>query len=138
MAGFVSTVRVRYAETDQMGVAHHGAYIPWFEEARIEWLRACGISYRDLERQGILMPVVEVANTYKRPLRFDDVAELVTSAEVLGPSRVRFSTEVRLQGEDMLRAEAQVTVAATTPEGRPTRLPPALSATAMQGPKQAP
>ena len=126
MTPFVTRVRVRYAESDQMGVAHHGAYVAWLEEARIEWLRTVGVRYRDLEKAGTLMPVVELQLAYKRPLRFDDEAELTTTAEVLGPTRVRFTTIVRLLGDSAPRAEGSVTVAATTPEGRPTRLPPAV------------
>lgn len=117
-------VRVRYAESDQMGFAHHGAYVVWCEEARIEWLRARGRSYRELEEQGVLMPVVELALRYRRPSRFDDQLELATTAEALGPSRLRFTTVVRC-GEEV-RAEAQVTVAATGRDGRPTRLPAGL------------
>jgi acyl-CoA thioester hydrolase len=125
----VTTVRVRYAETDQMGVAHHGAYVAWLEEARIEWLRALGVNYRDLERDGVLMPVVDLRIAYKRPLRFDDLAELRTEGEATGPSRVSFRTQIRLSGEDAVRAEGLVVVAATTRDGRPTRVPPVVSAT---------
>jgi acyl-CoA thioester hydrolase len=117
-------IRVRYAESDQMGFAHHSAYVVWCEEARIEWLRAHGRSYRELEEQGVLMPVVELALRYRRPSRFDDRLDLVTSAEPLGPSRLRFTTVVRCGDE--ARAEAQVTVAATDRNGRPVRLPAGL------------
>src|SRR3954464_10718258 len=115
------TIRVRYAESDQMGFAHHGAYVTWLESARIEWLRAAGASYRDLEASGMLMPVVECAIRYRKPLRFDDLAELDTTIAASGPSRITFATTVRLGAETC--AEGRVTVAAVTREGRPTRLP---------------
>lgn len=118
------TIRVRYAESDQMGVAHHSAIVPWLEEARIEWLRARGHSYRELEASGLLMPVIELAVRYRRSLRFDDLAELATTVEAKGPSRLAFHTAVR-RGDELC-AEATVTVAATDRTGRPVRLPPDL------------
>lgn len=114
-------IRVRYAESDQMGVAHHGAYVPWLEEARIEWLRSIGHSYRQLETEGILMPVVELTVRYKRSLRFDDQATLTTDAVVAGPTRMTFRT--RIAHGETLCAEAEVTVACINREGRPIRLP---------------
>lgn len=123
MTAHVHTIRVRYSETDQMSVAHHGAYVAWLEEARIEWMRAHGCSYRDLEKQGVLMPVVDLTIFYKRSVRFDDVLELTTSAELAGPSRVTFQTTVRVKGDDQVCAQAQVSVAAVTPEGKLTRVP---------------
>jgi acyl-CoA thioester hydrolase len=116
-------IRVRYAESDQMGFAHHANYVVWLEEARIEWLRAVGLSYRELEAQGVLMPVIEVGITYKRSFRFDDDVELVTRAEVLGRTRVSFATRIQLHGEDSARAEGRVVIAAVNREGRPQRIP---------------
>ncbi len=118
------TIRVRYAESDQMGVAHHASYIPWLEEARIEWLRARGSSYRALEAGGVLLPVIDLRIRYKKPLRFDDLATLVTSARLDGPSRLTFLTVIRL--DDAVCAEAEVALATVNPQGRPIRLPAAL------------
>nr|MBA3710707.1 acyl-CoA thioesterase [Planctomycetota bacterium] len=104
----VQTIRVRYAESDQMGFAHHAAYVVWLEEARIAWLRAVGASYRDLEASGVLMPVIECSIRYRKSLRFDDLAELETAIAVLGPSRLSFTTVVRLDGA--VCAEGTVTI----------------------------
>jgi len=128
MAAHVVTLRVRYAETDQMGVAHHSAYVPWLEEARIDWLRAIGHSYRDLEAGGILMPVIELQVRYQRSVRFDDQVTMSTTAEVAGPSRMVFRT-VLSHGE-VACATACVTVAAVNAAGRPIRLPAAIVAAA--------
>ena len=114
-------IRVRYAETDQMGVAHHAAYVPWFEEARIEWLRARGRSYRQLETEGLFMPVIELSVRYRRSLRFDDQATMFTIAIATGPSRLCFSTRI-VHGE-VTCAEATVTVAAVDATGKPRRIP---------------
>lgn len=123
---FIHRFRVRYGESDQMGIAHHAAYVTWLEEARIELMRARGVSYRDLEGQGILMPVIELGIRYRRSLRFDDVAECATTVEQAGPSRLVFRTTVRL-GEQVC-AEAEVTVAAVDRSGRPMRLPTDIGA----------
>lgn len=119
-------IRVRYAETDQMSVAHHAAYIVWLEEARIAWMRSNGLSYRDIEASGTLMPVIDVHIAYKRPARFDDVLELTTTATAAGPSRVVFTTVVARAGEQL--AQAEVTVAATDTTGRPMRIPDGVKA----------
>jgi acyl-CoA thioester hydrolase len=121
----VHRIRVRYAETDQMGVAHHASFVIWCEEARIAWLRASGASYRDLEASGVLMPVVDLHLRYLRPLRFDDEAVLTTTATRVGRVRLSFATTID-QGADRC-AEAVVVVAATDRGGRPVRLPDGLA-----------
>lgn len=122
---FTNTIRVRYGESDQMGVAHHGAYITWLEECRIEMMRARGTSYRQLEEQGIFMPVVELNIRYRRSLRFDDVAECTTTISERGPSRMTFSTVI--SGHGQVCAEARVTIAAVDGSGRPMRIPAAVA-----------
>ena len=63
---------VRYGETDQMGVVHHSNYLRYFEVARLEWLSALGVSYTSMEKEGLIMPVIDVKVTYKTPALFDD------------------------------------------------------------------
>ncbi len=126
MATGTHTIRVRYGESDQMGVAHHAAYVTWLEECRIELLRELGCSYRELEQKGILMPVIELSVRYRRSLRFDDVMTCVTTATAKGPSRVEFSTT--LSHNDIVCAKATVTIAAMSPAGRPVRIPPEIVA----------
>ena len=70
-------VRVRYAETDQMAVAYHGNYLPWFEMARTTLLREHGLPYRQLEADGFFLPVLEIGIRYQRPARYDDVLTVV-------------------------------------------------------------
>jgi len=91
---YVHRIRVRYAETDAQQVAHHSAYVVWLEEARIEALRSLGRSYRVLEEEGVLMPVIEVQVRYRRALRFDDEPELVTTVGREGRTRLRFETVI--------------------------------------------
>jgi acyl-CoA thioester hydrolase len=126
MPAHLHRIRVRYGESDQMGVAHHAAYVTWFEECRIEMMRSLGVSYRELEERGVLMPVVELNVRYRRSLRFDDAASCATSARLAGPSRVVFSTVISRDGT--VCAEAEVTVVATGKDGRPQRVPADLVA----------
>ena len=121
MSQQVHRIRVRYAETDQMGVAHHAAFVTWLEEARIAWMRSNGLSYRDIEASGTMMPVVDVHVIYKRPAKFDDVLEFVTTAKASGPSRVVFATTISRGGDQL--AVAEVTIAAVDAAGKPIRIP---------------
>jgi acyl-CoA thioester hydrolase len=114
--------RVRYAETDRMGVAYYANYLVWFEVGRAEWLRARGLSYRSLEESGIILPVIEAHCDYRRSLRYDDAIAIRTSAVLLSPVRVQFDYEIA--GPDGAPAAAGRTVhAAADPRGRPCRLP---------------
>ncbi len=120
--------RVRYAESDQMGLAHHGAYVTWFEAARIEWLRDYHLSYRQLEIDGIMMPVVTLNVTYKKPLRFDDELVLRTTVAILGRTRIAFTTaiftaESATQPDAQAHAIGEVVVACVGKDSRPIRVP---------------
>lgn len=87
-------LRVRYQETDRMNVVFHGNYITWFEVGRTEWIRALGISYRDLEERGLLLPVVDLQVKFKRPALYDDQVVVYTRLQQLSPLRVTFATQV--------------------------------------------
>lgn len=86
-----SLVRVRYAECDPMGVAHHASYVPWLEVARTDLLRATGVSYADLERAGVYLVVVRLECSFRRPAFYDDLLEV--RAVVSGGSRVKIRHE---------------------------------------------
>lgn len=111
-----------------MGYAHHSAFVVWMEEARIEWLRSIGHSYRQLEEQGVLMPVVELQLDYRKPFRFDDVVVLDTAVEAVGRSRIQFKTLFRLDGATDVQAEGRVVIACINREGRPQRMPAGVAA----------
>ncbi|MEK6630548.1 MAG: thioesterase family protein [Acidobacteriota bacterium] len=116
-------VRVRYAETDQMGVVYYANYLAWFEVARAEWLRAVGWTYRAMEEDGTRLPVIEAHCEYHQPARYDDEIEIRTRAEMLSPVRVKFSYEVVRHGEGVVAASGHTVHAATDVNGRPKRLP---------------
>jgi acyl-CoA thioester hydrolase len=118
-----STLRVRYAETDQMGVAWHGQFFAWFEVGRTDLLRHYGCTYRELEEQGLRFPVIEVAARYLKPARYDDVLEVRTRLTRLGHVRLAFEYEVHRDGTDGPLATGSTVHAALDREGRPCRLP---------------
>src|SRR5947207_3255756 len=101
-AGFNETLtEVRYGETDQMGYAHHSIAVLWFEMGRVAWLRQRGLSYRALEEQGILLPVVAMAMRYHAPGRFEDRLVIHTHLIDLGKTRVTFENRVlRVEGDE--------------------------------------
>lgn len=91
---YESTVRVRYAETDASGLAHHAAYVPWLEIGRVEWLRFLGQSYASLERSGYHLAVVELHCRYVRPARFDDELIVRTAITRIRSRELSFVYEI--------------------------------------------
>lgn len=87
-------LRVRYVETDASGITHHSAYIPWLEAGRVDWLREAGLSYRDLEREGYNLPVIELHMRYVTATRFDDALVVRTALADLRSRGLRFVYEV--------------------------------------------
>lgn len=77
MRPFELQVQVRYAETDAMGVVHHSRYFVWLELARIEWLRQLGLNYKEMEKRGFFIPVVQANLSYKKPVFFDDILRVI-------------------------------------------------------------
>ena len=118
---FTTTLRVRYAETDQMGVVYHGNYFAWFEVGRVELLRTLGYSYRSLEQEGCALPVVEVSCRYRRPARYDDLLTLETQIKALRGAIVIFSYGLYRDAE--LLAEAETKHVAVGGDMKPCRLP---------------
>lgn len=86
----VSKLRVRYHETDQMGVGWHGNYVAWFEVARTDWLRQQGMSYKDIEVNGILLPVLRVVCNYVKAVRYDDSLEVAARLKAYNGVRLSF------------------------------------------------
>jgi acyl-CoA thioester hydrolase len=91
----VTTLRVRFAETDLMGIAHHASYLVYFEAARVEWLRRRGVTYADWAHKGIHVAVVEVNVRYKAPARFDDLLAIETALAELRAVSMRFVYVIR-------------------------------------------
>jgi acyl-CoA thioester hydrolase len=95
-----SRLRVRYAETDQMGVVYYANYLVWMEVGRVELCKTLGFDYRDMEREGILMAVVEANCRYLSPARFDDEVVVKTWVEAANMRVIKFAYEMHAAGEE--------------------------------------
>jgi len=104
---FETTLRVRYAETDQMAVVYYANYINWFEVGRTEMLRQMGLTYREMEEDGMVLPVVEVKCRYKHPARYDDEITIRTWVVHMRRSLLRFQYEVVRKSDGRLLAEGE-------------------------------
>ena len=118
-------VRVRYAETDRMGLLHHANYFVYFEMGRTELLRKRGMTYRDMEDAGHLLVIVDLGCKYKRPAYYDDVLTLRTTVERV--THVKIIHKYELLRDGQLLAEGHSTLACVDREGRPQALPESLS-----------
>ncbi|HEY7791175.1 MAG TPA: thioesterase family protein [Vicinamibacterales bacterium] len=118
-----SRVRVRYAETDTMGVVYYANYFVWFEVARTDLLRAAGWTYREMEGDGIQLPVIEAHCTYRQSARYDDEIDVRTTGHLLSPVRLAFEYEVVRPADGARLAEGRTVHAAVTSDGCPCRLP---------------
>jgi acyl-CoA thioester hydrolase len=118
---FAHRVRVRFAETDAMGIVHHSRYLPYLEEARVEYLRHIGRPYHEIRATGIEMAVLEAFVQYRQPLRFDDVVEVHVAMGTV--TRTTFQMTYLLTVDGGIRATAVTAHGAITPDGRATRLP---------------
>ena len=126
-------LRVRYADTDRMGVVYYANYFVWFEVGRTEWLRDTGWTYRDMEHSGIALPVIEAGCQYRLPARYDDEIEVATRATLVSHVRIRFDYKVnRLEpspgspAQATLLAAGHTVHAATDATGKPSRLPASI------------
>jgi acyl-CoA thioester hydrolase len=118
------TIRVRYSETDQMGYVYYGNYGAYFEVARTEAFRTLGVNYKELERSGIMMPVLEMKTRYLRPARYDDLLTI----KVMLPTkprgtRITFEYEVLNEAQDLLTRGETTLVFVDMKTSRPIPLP---------------
>ena len=118
-----SHVRVRYAETDQMGVVYYANYFVWFEVGRAELLRSLGWSYREMEHAGVTLPVIDAQCQYHRPAKYDDELDVKTEGRMLSPVRMEFVYEVVRRADQSIAASGRTVHAAVDSTGKPCRLP---------------
>jgi acyl-CoA thioester hydrolase len=114
-------VRVRFNETDLMGVVHHGSYLVYFEAARVEWLRRRGGTYADFAARDLHLPVVEAHLTYRAPSHFDDVLEVETTLSELRVASMRFTYRIHRGG--VLIADGWTRLACIDQTRKPIRIP---------------
>ncbi len=123
MTDHVSILKVRYAETDQMGVVHHGNYAQYLEIARIEWLEKIGISYKSMEKNGIMLPVYEMNFKFKKSAFFDDELKIITSLRQTPDVKIIFDYKIYNQEEELLTTANTVLVFMDAETRRPIRCP---------------
>ena len=113
-----SRVRVRYAETDQMGVVYYANYLVWMEVARVEYCRQIGFEYRDMEADGAVLAVTEAKCQYRAPARFDDEVGIVTRMTEARSRTIRFAYEMRRVGDNQLLARGETLHAVCDRDGK--------------------
>jgi acyl-CoA thioester hydrolase len=118
-----STVRVRYAETDKMGIVYYAHYLVWFEIGRTEWLRDTGWTYLAMEGEGFGLPVIEAQCEYKSSARYDDELQIETAARLVTPIRLAFDYRVLRPADGQTVATGYTVHATVDRSGRPVRLP---------------
>lgn len=117
-------IRVRYKETDAMGILHHSNYFTYFEMGRTELLRKNGIRYRDMEADGVFVVVVRINCKYHQPARYDDVLALTTTTTRVSAAKIEHAYQVTRDG--VLIAEGQSTLACVDRDGKVRRVPDSL------------
>lgn len=118
------TIRVRYAETDRMGLLHHANYLVYFEQGRTELLRSQGVAYKDMEDQGFLLVLTRVAVRYRSPARYDDVLTLRTT--VVRTTLVKIEHRYEVLRDGVLLAEGETTLGCVGRDGKVQPLPELL------------
>lgn len=95
-------IRIRYGETDQMGVVHHGNYVLYLEMGRTEWLRTFGISYSQMEREGVMLPVISMALNYKKSAHYDAIIKVKTQLRKTPSVKIEFEYEITNEAGEIL------------------------------------
>lgn len=120
-------LRVRYSETDRMGIVYHAHYVVWFEIGRTEYCRAAGVPYRAMEDEGLLILVTNVECTFRRPARYDDAVRVITAMPELSARGLAFTYEIR-DGGDVRLANGSSRHVFADSSGKPARAPEPLLA----------
>ncbi|MDT0649601.1 acyl-CoA thioesterase [Autumnicola edwardsiae] len=124
MKSHISHVKVRYAETDQMGVVHHGNYAQYLEMARIDWLTELGISYKSMETNGIMLPVFELSFKFLRPATFDEILKIETRLKEKPGVKIAFDYSIFNEKEELITTANTVLVFMDSGTRKPVKCPP--------------
>ncbi|TJY36099.1 acyl-CoA thioesterase [Pontimicrobium aquaticum] len=123
MKSFETKIRIRYGETDQMGVVYHGNYSNFLEIGRIEWLRTLGVSYKQMELDGIMLPVISLSLKYKKPACYDDVISVKTILKKMPTATIEFDYEITNEAGEILTLGNTILAFINMKTNRPTRCP---------------
>lgn len=116
-------IRVRYGETDQMGFVYYGNYAQFFEMGRVEWLRHLGVSYKDMETSGIMLPVLKLETNYIKPAKYDELLTLKTTLKKLPGVKIEFDYELFNEHNELLTTAYTSLVFIDMKKNKPTRCP---------------
>ncbi len=122
MYSVLKDIQVRYGETDQMGVVYHANYIIWFELGRTELIHSLGLSYVDMEKKGIISPVIDVRASYKKPVRYGDNASVRTYVKQYDGLRVAYHYEVLKNGSEVCVTGESVHICVRKDSFRPIQI----------------
>ena len=120
---FDYVLRTRYAETDQMGVVYYGNYPQYLELGRVEWLRSIGFTYKAMEEEGIMMPVVSLQIQYKKPALYDELITIRTKLKELPSTKIEFDYEILNEKGELLSTANTILVFVDAKTFRPVRCP---------------
>lgn len=123
LKNFSTHIRVRYGETDQMGVVYHGNYATYFEVARTEWLRSLGVTYKDMEESGIMLPVVSLSFNFIKPAKYDDVLTVSVLLKKKPLVKIDFDYEIINQNKEKISTGNSVLAFIDMETGKPTKCP---------------
>lgn len=124
-------LRVRFCETDLMGIVHHGSYLVYFEAGRVEWLRRRGVTYADWAARGVHLPVVEARISYQAPARFDDVLDVETTLTELRTVSLKFAYRITREGQPI--AEGMTRLGCIDESHKLLRIPEAMRDVLLSG-----
>ncbi|UGU16265.1 acyl-CoA thioesterase [Sinomicrobium kalidii] len=123
MKTYETRIRIRYGETDQMGVVYHGNYAQFLEMGRVEWLRNIGVSYRSMEESGIMLPVISLHLDYKRPARYDDLITVSTTLKKRPGVKIEFDYKIYSEKGEILTLGNTVLAFVDMKSGKPVKCP---------------
>lgn len=123
MLTYNTTIRVRYSETDQMGVVYHGNYAQFFEIGRTEWLRSLGITYKDMEKSGVMLPVISLSTNFKKSALYDDELKITTSLKKKPTVKIEFDYEITNQNNQLICTGATALAFINMKTMKPMRCP---------------
>lgn len=118
--------RVRYGETDQMGVVYHGNYAQYLEMGRVEWLRALGFSYKKMEEEGVMLPVISLQINFKKSALYDDLIRVVTTLKKRPSVKIEFDYKIYNEADEILIEAHTVLAFVDMASKRPMRCPEAI------------
>ena len=123
MKNFSTNVRVRYGETDQMGVVYHGNYASYFEIARTEWLRNLGVTYKELENKGIMLPVISLFFNFIKSAKYDDVLTIIVILKKKPLVKIEFDYEIYNQKKEKISTGNSILAFLDMKTNKPLRCP---------------